>query len=124
MHDHPQDFPESCAKPKGLLQTLGMSDDHLVNIIMHKDIVPRAFVCDYTGVADLLKQMMPSFKDHSTLDDSNDHKSLYNFIGRMAVIRSVTMDDKNLCRVAIFLWYLQMQLEMASLYGLSLHHGH
>jgi hypothetical protein len=46
----------------GLLRRLGLSDDHIVNVIMHRDIVPRAFVCDYTLVADLLKQWMPSFR--------------------------------------------------------------
>ena len=52
-----------------------------------QDIVPRAFVCDYTMVADLLKQWMPSFKDHSSLSSAHNHKMLYNFIGRVAVLR-------------------------------------
>ncbi len=45
-------------------------------------------MCDYTSVADLLKQWMPSFKDHATLKGPADqHKSLYNFIGRVVVLR-------------------------------------
>lgn len=37
--------------------------------------------------ADLLKQWMPSFKDHSTLSSNQQHKSLYSFLGRVAVLR-------------------------------------
>lgn len=29
--------------------------------------MPRAFACDYTIVADLLKQWVPSLKDHALL---------------------------------------------------------
>ena len=70
-----------------VMEILGIPDDMLNNVMMHKDIVPRAFVCDYTPVADLLKHWMPSFKDHSTLSLSHQHKSLYNFVGRVAVLR-------------------------------------
>lgn len=74
--------------PVGLLAGLGLSDDHVVNVIMHKDIVPRAFVCDYTAVVGVLQRWWPSFRDHSTLqDDAGPHKALYNFIGRIAVLR-------------------------------------
>ncbi len=33
-----------------LLEALGIAEDKLVNVIMHRDIVPRAFVCDYTAL--------------------------------------------------------------------------
>eukprot|EP00798_Chlamydomonas_sp_ICE-L_P021093 gene21093-27980_t len=71
----------------GLLTRLGLGQEKLVNVIMHKDICPRVFVCDYTIVSHLLKAWMPSFKDHSMLQDSHDHKLLYNFIGRVAILR-------------------------------------
>ncbi|GAX80953.1 hypothetical protein CEUSTIGMA_g8388.t1 [Chlamydomonas eustigma] len=70
-----------------VMEQLGIADDLLNNVMMHKDIVPRAFVCDYTAVADMLKRWMPSFRDHSTLSNNQQHKSLYNFIGRVAVLR-------------------------------------
>ena len=54
---------------------------------MHRDIVPRAFVCDYTAVAHLLQQWWPSFKDHSSLDASREHKSLYNFLGHVYILK-------------------------------------
>jgi len=87
VHDHPADFPHACQKPKGLLHSFGLSDDHIINVIMHRDIVPRAFACDYTVVADLLKQWVPSFKDHALLHGpAHAHKTLYNFLGRLSVI--------------------------------------
>lgn len=78
--------------PLGLLAALGLTNDHVVNVIMHKDIVPRAFVCDYTVVAGMLQRWWPSFRDHPSLSDkgpegATPHKSLYNFVGRVAVLR-------------------------------------
>ena len=37
---------------------------------MHKDIVPRAFACDYTLVADLLRRVADSFREHRCLNGS------------------------------------------------------
>lgn len=48
-----------------LLSQLGLSEGVVHNVIMHRDIVPRAFVCDYTLVSGILQQWMPSFKDHT-----------------------------------------------------------
>lgn len=52
---------------------------------MYRDIVPRAFGCDYALVADLLKQWLPSFKTHPPLQ--GDYKSLYKFLGGVAVLQ-------------------------------------
>lgn len=65
-HAHPHHHVPG-GVPIGLLASLGLTDDHVVNVMMHKDIVPRAFVCDYTSVAGVLQQWWPSFRDHSTL---------------------------------------------------------
>lgn len=45
-----------------------------MNVIMMRDIVPRAFVCDYTLVADVLKSWLPSFKEHAGLAACKQHK--------------------------------------------------
>ncbi len=75
-------------RPRGLFQALGLGEEHIVNVIMHRDIVPRAFVCDYSVVADLLVQWMPSFKGLVTLQGgANAHRSLYSFLGRVAVLQ-------------------------------------
>ncbi len=87
--------------PLGLLAALGLTNDHVVNVIMHKDIVPRAFVCDYTVVAGMLQRWWPSFRDHPSLSSKGPegampYKSLYNFVGRVAVLRpSVDMPFVN-----------------------------
>ena len=33
----------------GVLERLGLSGSSLVNVVMHLDVVPRIFVCDYTA---------------------------------------------------------------------------
>ncbi|KXZ51423.1 hypothetical protein GPECTOR_12g385 [Gonium pectorale] len=72
--------------PLGLLASLGLSEDQVVNVIMHKDIVPRAFVCDYTAVAGVLHRWWPSLVELQGAKGT-PHKSLYNFVGRVAVVR-------------------------------------
>lgn len=57
-----------------LLGRLGLSPESVVNVVMTRDIVPRAFVCDYTLVADVLKSWLPSFKEHVGLASCRDHK--------------------------------------------------
>ena len=51
----------------GILAQLGLPDCAVRNVMMHKDIVPRAFACDYTLVADLLRRVSGSFRDHACL---------------------------------------------------------
>lgn len=75
------------SQPRGLLQSLGLIEDHVVNVVMHNDIVPRAFVCDYTLVADIIQRWWPSFKEHSGLERRHQHKVLYNFVGRIAILQ-------------------------------------
>lgn len=57
-----------------LLSKLGLPGDSVVNVIMTRDIVPRAFVCDYTLVAGVLKSWLPSFKEHKGLAACKSHK--------------------------------------------------
>lgn len=57
-----------------LLTKLGLPADAVVNVIMTRDIVPRAFVCDYTLVAGVLKSWLPSFKEHKGLAACKEHK--------------------------------------------------
>lgn len=58
----------------GLLAKLGLPADAVVNVVMTRDIVPRAFVCDYTLVAGVLRNWMPSFKEHNGLAACKQHK--------------------------------------------------
>jgi len=79
-------------KTEGLLQRLGLADDSVVNVIMTRDIVPRAFVCDYTLVADVLKRWVPSFKEHGGLAACKEQKVWEGGGARPAHNRGVTLD--------------------------------
>ncbi|KAF8057126.1 PLIP1 [Scenedesmus sp. PABB004] len=71
----------------GLLSALGLAPEVVANVVMTRDIVPRAFVCDYTLVAGMLKSWLPSFKEHVGLAACRDHKALYNFVGTVEVLQ-------------------------------------
>jgi hypothetical protein len=64
----------SSSATDSLLTKLGLPADAVVNVIMTRDIVPRAFVCDYTLVAGVLKSWLPSFKEHKGLAACKEHK--------------------------------------------------
>lgn len=55
------------AATSGLLAKMGLGHGAVRNVIMHRDIVPRAFACDYTLVADLLARVSNSFRNHQCL---------------------------------------------------------
>eukprot|EP00882_Tetradesmus_deserticola_P021861 GHRQ01023674.1.p3 GENE.GHRQ01023674.1~~GHRQ01023674.1.p3 ORF type:complete len:102 (-),score=42.52 GHRQ01023674.1:419-724(-) len=50
-----------------LLARLGLKEDIIRCVIATRDIVPRAFSCDYSPVAELLRSWGPSWRDHSCL---------------------------------------------------------
>ena len=54
-------------KSQGILQALGLEAGAVRNIFMSRDIVPRAFACDYTLVADLLRRVGEGFREHDCL---------------------------------------------------------
>lgn len=54
-----------------LLQKLGLAKSHVQSICMHRDIVPRAFSCNYpTHVTELLKAVNGKFRGHPCLEDN------------------------------------------------------
>lgn len=54
-------------KSQGILQALGLENGAVRNVFMSRDIVPRAFACDYTLVADLLRRVGEGFREHDCL---------------------------------------------------------
>lgn len=77
---------DGCSVPKeGLLEKLGLSSDSVIDTIMHKDIVPRAFACDYSPVAVLLRNLGGNFREHCCLQ--HDRSLLYSFIGEVFVLQ-------------------------------------
>lgn len=75
------------ASPDGLLEKLGLPVSAVRNVIMHKDIVPRAFACDYSLVADILRRVGESFREHKCL--SGDRRVMFNFVGKMIIVQPV-----------------------------------
>lgn len=59
-----------------LLQKLGLPQNHVQAIAMHRDIVPRAFSCSYPDyVAELLKAINGKFRDHPCLKNKVINRS-------------------------------------------------
>lgn len=53
-----------------LLHDLGLPKSHLQAITMHRDIVPRAFSCNYPNhVAEILKALNGNFRNHPCLSN-------------------------------------------------------
>ena len=73
-------------KDQGALQALGLEAGIVRNIFMNKDIVPRAFACDYTLVADLLRRVSDGFREHNCLM-GDGRVVMYFFIGKMMVLQ-------------------------------------
>ncbi|MCO5556610.1 hypothetical protein L7F22_010161 [Adiantum nelumboides] len=68
-----------------LLRQLRLQNHQFVNIMMHRDIVPRAFACDYPRhVARLLQRFNGTFRDHPCL---NFQHLLYTPIGQVMVLQ-------------------------------------
>jgi hypothetical protein len=62
-----------------LLRNLDLPRNHIQSIIMHQDIVPRAFSCDYPDyVAHVLKRINGRFRDHPCLNSQViSHDTVY-----------------------------------------------
>lgn len=70
---------------QGLLKKLNLPASSIVNVVMNKDIVPRAFACDYSPVAALLRNVGPGFRDLCCLQ--HDRSLLYSFLGDVVVLQ-------------------------------------
>lgn len=52
-----------------ILDLLGLEESHIQAVMMHRDIVPRAFSCNYyKPVAQLLKRVNGAFRSHPCLN--------------------------------------------------------
>ncbi|KAL8557847.1 hypothetical protein ACS0TY_005084 [Phlomoides rotata] len=72
-----------------LLRSLGLPRNHVHSITMHRDIVPRAFSCNYpTHVAEFLKAVNGNFRNHPCL---TKQKLLYAPMGELLILQP---DDK------------------------------
>ncbi|XVF72719.1 hypothetical protein PTKIN_Ptkin12aG0142800 [Pterospermum kingtungense] len=72
-----------------LLRKLGLPRSHVQAVTMHRDIVPRAFSCNYPNhAAELLKALNGNFRNHPCL---NNQKLLYAPMGQLLILQP---DDK------------------------------
>ncbi|XP_030540987.2 phospholipase A1 PLIP1, chloroplastic [Rhodamnia argentea] len=70
---------------KKILNQLGLDENIVQCIMMHRDIVPRAFSCSYPSqVAVLLKRLPGSFRSHPCLIKN---KLLYSPLGKMFILQ-------------------------------------
>ncbi|KAL8192601.1 hypothetical protein R6Q57_027786 [Mikania cordata] len=68
-----------------ILDQLGLDDNHVHCVMMHRDIVPRAFSCNYPNhVAQLLKRLCRPFCTHPCL---NKNSFLYTPLGKMFILQ-------------------------------------
>ena len=74
------------AATAGVLQRLGLPDAAVRNVIMARDIVPRAFACDYSLVADILRSWGPSWREHDCLN-WRSRKQMFVHVGRAVVLQ-------------------------------------
>ncbi|XWS36113.1 hypothetical protein CRYUN_Cryun20dG0056400 [Craigia yunnanensis] len=68
-----------------LVRKLGLPRSYVQAITMHRDIVPRAFSCNYPNhVAELLKALNGNFRHHPCL---NNQKLLYAPMGQLLILQ-------------------------------------
>ncbi|GLJ09047.1 hypothetical protein SUGI_0100740 [Cryptomeria japonica] len=68
-----------------LLKKLGLPTSHIQSVMMHRDIVPRAFSCHYPDhVAEILKRLNASFRNHPCLDNL---RLLYAPMGQLLILQ-------------------------------------
>ncbi|XP_047320826.1 phospholipase A1 PLIP1, chloroplastic [Impatiens glandulifera] len=68
-----------------ILKELGLNEDCVHCVIMHRDIVPRAFTCNYPPyVAHILKRLNSNFRSHPCL---NKNKLLYTPLGKIFILQ-------------------------------------
>ncbi|KAI3449262.1 hypothetical protein Pfo_005927 [Paulownia fortunei] len=68
-----------------ILDRLGLDENHVHCVMMHRDIVPRAFSCNYPNyVAQVLKRLNGTFRFHPCL---NKNKLLYSPMGKIFILQ-------------------------------------
>lgn len=67
---------------EAVLERMGLNGGAIRNVMMHRDLVPRAFSCDYTLVADLLARVSDSFRNLESLRGPHRRVSKTHFQAR------------------------------------------
>ncbi|KAG6730261.1 hypothetical protein I3843_01G070200 [Carya illinoinensis] len=70
---------------QNILDELGLDESHIHCVMMHRDIVPRAFSCNYPDhVATVLMRLNGAFRSHSCLIKN---KLLYSPLGKLFILQ-------------------------------------
>ncbi|ONK69811.1 uncharacterized protein A4U43_C05F26990 [Asparagus officinalis] len=68
-----------------VVDALGLDEGHICSVVMHRDIVPRAFSCNYPNhVSQLLKRLNGAFRNHPCL---LGEKLLYSPLGKVLILQ-------------------------------------
>ncbi|KAK0581652.1 hypothetical protein LWI29_016429 [Acer saccharum] len=67
-----------------LLDDLGLDESHIHCVMMHRDIVPRAFSCNYPNHVALVLKRLSSFRSHPCLIKN---KLLYSPMGKLFILQ-------------------------------------
>ncbi|GAA0183081.1 phospholipase [Lithospermum erythrorhizon] len=68
-----------------MLDELGLNENHVYCVIMHRDIVPKAFSCNYPDrVVQVLRSLNETFRSHPCL---NKNKCLYSPMGKIFILQ-------------------------------------
>ncbi|KAF8380081.1 hypothetical protein HHK36_027551 [Tetracentron sinense] len=75
-----------------ILEELGLDENHIHCVMMHRDIVPRAFSCNYPNhVAQVLKRINGAFRSHPCLNKNVTifliTKLLYSPMGKLFILQ-------------------------------------
>lgn len=101
-----------------LLDRMNIPVDTIQNITMHKDIVPKAFTCDYSILRNVLT-VFPSFSHHPNLHRLRQ-PHVYSFVGRMLILQppppTSVKQRKQLMRLDGSLWHPMLPSEAPGLY--------
>ncbi|XP_011621237.1 uncharacterized protein LOC18428351 [Amborella trichopoda] len=80
-------FGSPCIMCGGMraLEALGLDEGHVHSVMMHRDVVPRAFSCTYPNhVAVVLKRLSAHFRNHPCL---LNNKLLYSPMGQSLILQ-------------------------------------
>ncbi|GKU87947.1 hypothetical protein SLEP1_g2274 [Rubroshorea leprosula] len=67
-----------------VLKDLGLDESHIHCVMMHRDIVPRAFSCNYPNHVSLVLKRLNSFRTHPCLIKN---KLLYSPMGKLFILQ-------------------------------------
>jgi len=89
-HGEGCDAPDTTSHHGSVLERFGLPEDMVRNVILHRDVVPRAFTCDYTPVADFMRSWGPTYRNHGPLFKGSPVSGkvmMYSHVGKMYALQ-------------------------------------